>query len=304
MYYKDITLDSGLSRLKWQFPSPGKVITLSRPLPGGSYLHQITKKASIVQWIDYFNLRRASSDYQPWLAISCFKDGLSELLSDGKSKKIAVIHIRTHLSNATAEPTNPLTYLDALSYLSDLGYAIVFAGREKIPQVFQKYNLINYANSPLTSFKHDLKLIHYADIIFAAGSGFAYLPDILDKPYIYLNSWHLGMLMPSRWCICVPTLVRRKEGGFLRFSEQSALFSEASDVGHELFPQEFYSARNASADEILQAVKELLALKDKWTEPTILQEQFRRTIGPENNVTFWGQSRISENFLQRHQDLF
>ena len=73
------------------------------------------------------------------------------------------------------------------------------------------------------------------------------------------------------------------------------------DQGAEVFPKELYEPRNATAVEILQALKELLALKEKPQPLNDLQTKFRfldRTA-----PLSYAHSRCSEFFLNQHQEL-
>ena len=36
-------------------------------------------------------------------------------------------------------------------------------GREKIPKIFKKYNVVDYANSKFSSFVNDIKIFHISD---------------------------------------------------------------------------------------------------------------------------------------------
>ena len=65
-------------------------------------------------------------------------------------KKLALIHVKYHVVNATARPTDPRTYLPAIRWLQEQGYRVVMIGREQMPAEFAALGgVLNYANSPL-----------------------------------------------------------------------------------------------------------------------------------------------------------
>lgn len=296
--YKDITVDCGLSRMKWQLTDNREYYP---PMPGESYLHRISKSEARTQWADYHKRRLKCSDYFPLKGATPDDEDLIRFLN-GDAEKLALIHIRTGVVNATAKPTDPETYLEALEYLVDLGYRLIFVGREKMPEVFRRYQAINYSESNVASFKNDIQLFNLADMAITAGSGISYLADCYDKPYLYLNAWHLDQVTFSRKCIFVPTLVREVSGEFLKFSEQIELYYSLPDVGPEVFPETQYQARNATTDEILAAAQEMISLRENYQERSSLQEQFRQLDS--DGLLRCSEARCSEYFLKKHSDLF
>lgn len=294
--YKDITLDSGLSRLKWQLTDNNEYYL---PLPGQTYLHRISKIDGQTRWTDYYKRRLKCSEYFPLKEATFDNSQLTKFLN-GNTEKLALIHIRTRVMNATAKLTDPETYLDTLAYLSDLGYQLIFVGREKMPEAFRQYGLINYSESDIASFKNDIQLFNLADIAIIAGSGISFLADCYDKPHLYLNSWHLNRPMFSRNCICVPTLVQKPSGELLKFTEQSELYLSITEAA-EVFPAKHYQARNATPDEILMATQEMISLKENYKERSTLQEQFRQLDN--KRMLGYSEVRCSEYFLKKHSGL-
>ena len=297
--YKDITLDVGMSGWKLKLPS-NKAYYL--PVYKSCW-HRISKSEALTQWLYYWKRRSQCPEYFP------MKEGIlpsSQLIKflNGNTEKLALIHIKTNVGNATAKPTDPETYLDALGYLSDLGYRLMFVGREKMPDVFRRYKIINYSESNITSFQHDVQLFNLADIAITAGSGIREIADCLGKPLVFLNSWHLPTMPLYRYCVCVPTLVQKPFGKFLKFREQFELYIRMPlrNEGGEIFPETEYRARNTTSDEILAAVQELMSLKENYQQRSALQERFRQ-LNKISSQTF-SESRVSEYFLNKHIDLF
>jgi hypothetical protein len=73
------------------------------------------------------------------------------------------------------------------------------------------------------------------------------------------------------------------------------------DQGAEIFPKNLYEPRNATAEEILEALKELLVLKEKQKDLTPLQHKFR--LLDLTAPLSYAHSRCSEFFLNKHQAL-
>ena len=293
--YKDIILDSGISRLKWQLDSNGNYIV---PSDGQTYLHRINKKESTKRMFDMFARRAKTEGYYP-LKEADFDSAEVNGFLKGNTGKLALVHIKTNVMNATAKPTEPFTYLDALAYLSELGFRLVFVGREKMPAVFKEFGVVNYSESPIASFKNDLALFNVSEITITGAGGIAYLAAYLDKPNLYLNSWHIKSAGLSRRSICVPALVRRKGGDeYIKYPAQNELYLEATYIEcPEVFPEDRFEARNASVDEILEATKELIALtKKNDLEWTPIQKRFGELINTD--------MRMSDYFLKKWGSLF
>lgn len=300
--YKDITVTCGNSRLKWQLPDD---LNYHKTKFGQHYwyLYQTTRSDEHRQYKEYYKRRLKCKDFFPLLE-SIYINADNELIRflNDKTEKLALIHIKTKKINATIKPTDPNTYLLTLQYLSDAGYRLIFVGREEMPQEFLKYKVINYANSNIATYKHDIQLFKMAELVITAGSGISTLPDCLDKPFLFLNSWHLPLLLFSRKCISVPSLLQDSSGRFLKFSEQINLYNSLHEPKSGAYPDISYEGRNATSEEILKAIQELILLKKNFIERTPLQERFRKlTYG---TPSFWALSRINEYFLQKHIDLF
>ncbi|MFN4284032.1 MAG: TIGR04372 family glycosyltransferase [Alphaproteobacteria bacterium] len=299
MRYRDLTIDGGMSRLKWQLREED--LSYSRPVPGQTYLHQISKEAGLGVWRDYFRLRAATPNVYP-LSDNIGIDADLLAFLGGKAEKLALFHMKQHLSNATGAATEAADYLPAMRYLQTLGYNLVFVGREIMPREFAEIGVLNYAESPLASYRHDLQLFNEASVAVTGGSGIAYLPDCLGVPYVYANSWHIGMPMCSPYCVMTPTLVQESSSGrLLSFTEQAELYWSMPDDGHESFPQGKYRAINADGSEILEAVKEALSLKTEWRPLDELQSRYLKA--DERGLLPVTGARVSAHFVAKHANL-
>jgi putative glycosyltransferase (TIGR04372 family) len=294
--YPDLTLDVGLSRLK-------KIITYKN-LKGTKLTLvnlQITKKDGYQQWLKYLSLRSRSANYLPMIRGRFSSTDLDDFL-DLRGRPLALIHIKNSVVNATAKETDTVTYIPSLIFLKSKGYKLVKFGTEEMPDSFNKLGVVNYPISSLHSFENDLKLIHRSSISIVAGSGVGWLSDVMNKPLVYLNYWHLPTPPYSKNCILVPTLVKKKKGRFLSFKEQSDLYINSKDIGGEYFPAKLYTARNASDDEILAAVRECIAIsKKKNIKLNSLQLRYRELDS--QGYSAYIESRISAYFVNVHKDL-
>jgi putative glycosyltransferase (TIGR04372 family) len=295
----DLRIDCGLSRLKWHYEAERP---LAIPFGGQNYLHQVSKAENLDAWKAYYDLRRRSSDLYP-LREGIGLDGpLLQLLGYDRDRPIALVHLKYHVANATAAPTDPRAYIPAIEWLKNSGYLVVQVGRESMPGEFRALGVVNYAESAIATYRRDLQIFAHAAIAITAGSGIGTIADCVGTPFVYLDSWHVGMPMASRRCVMVPSLVReRASARLLTFREQQELYFALQDDGAETFPAEAYAGRNATADEIVAAVREALALTEREVPLSPLQRAFRELdAGGLGGVT---QARVSNHFLEQHADL-
>ena len=272
------------------------------PRPWQTFLYMDAKSDILSRWRTWYRRRLESNACTPLVTADLSPS--TELLDflGGDISNIALIHIKTNIMNATAAVTDPATYLPAIKYLQSEGYKIVFVGREKMPNEFYDKNILNYSESTIASFLHDLQLFSVATFSITGGSGIAWMADCLRKPVVYLNSWHLFMPPAGDTCVFVPALVQNKHtGAFLTFRQQYELYLHTSAAQGDRFPAERYVPVHASAEEILNATKELEILLRHDTSLSSVQKQFSELLP--NTWLEFAQSRISESFVLRHQDL-
>jgi putative glycosyltransferase (TIGR04372 family) len=293
--HKDLRLDVSTSRLRWHLQDDG---TYQPPPSGQTFFYQITKAENRAAWLRYCDFRQETRTMPPPL-----KEGLTvgptlaEFLG-GNWERLALVHVKYQVVNATARPTDPATYVPAIGWLQDNGYKVVLIGREKMPAEFAALGVLDYANSPIACYRFDLELTAVAKVAITAGSGVAMMPDCMDVPLVYANSWHLGMPLASERCVIVPTLLMdRALDRMLTIAEQCALYWQAEDKGAEIFFTDRYEPRNASSDEILEAVKEALASESA----TVRQQAYSRIILGDDKASIG--SRVSRYFIDRHASL-
>ena len=295
---KELAIDSGVSRLKWQLypPSDKRGVCIS----GKPFHFQFFPLEGNVQVREAYARRLKCADYFP---LSIPVSECASLLQkfDLIGKKLCLVHIKTNVMNATAAPTDPTTYLPALKMMQGLGHTLVFVGRERMPPEFAKLGMVNYSESRHASFKNDILFFQACSVALVGGSGIAFLAQCYNKPFLYLNSWHAGLSPFTESSIFVPCLVKKKGGSYLSFEEQNTLYFKL-DAMDEQFPYSDYIAQNASGEEILEAAKELLSLAHAPKPRSLLQEKYM-SIDQGKGVLEFSMSRISQYFLTQHEAL-
>jgi putative glycosyltransferase (TIGR04372 family) len=293
-----LRIDCGLARGKWQLRTDGKY---NRPPLGQTHLNEISKAENVAQYSAYFALRARTEDKTPLSECVGLDQELQDFLGT-TGRKIAVVHMKFQVINATALPSDPASYEPAIRWLIETGYQVVFAGREPFPSQFGALGVLNYSESSLATYRHDLQLFAASSVAITAGSGIAYLADCMGKPYVYLDSWHLTMAMPSQRCVFVPAIVQdQKTDKYLSLKEQSDLYLRLSDIGGERFPSERYKARNASAEEVLAALQETLSLAEAPAPLSPEQARVHKLLPAAFQPLV--KSRISQFFIDRYTDL-
>jgi len=296
--FKDITLDCGLARMKYMINLENIKNNILLP----KYMSRISRFETEKNWRDWIKLRKETSSYFPF-DLRKLNEGKQKLIKDLnlKKKKTVLIHIKHVIMNALAKKIDPLTYLKALQYLQELEYQLIFVGREKMPEEFNDIEIIDYAGSGLASFENDLYVFYLADFAIISASGAAFFSACLNKPYLYLNSWHIGNINTGKKCIALPALVKDKQGQLLTFLEQIKLYYEYKNPKGEIFPVDKYDARNLEEEEILEGVKELIGLNQNYIERSELQNKFMNFYKPCFNN--YNDARISEFFIKKFKHL-
>lgn len=297
----DITHDAGTSALYWQLPKNGPLVTAR---PWQTYLHMGPKEEAHRLWLEFYRRRSQTPDFVPLkeFGADLLKPDkeLQQFLGEGQ-QRLALIHLKTNVMNATALVTDPNTYVPALQYLVDEGFRLVFVGREEMPPEFHRFSLLNYAQSPIASFLHDLQLFNLADLSVTGGSGIAWIADVLDKPVLYLNSWHMFMPPFTKKCVFVPTLVKSKDGKLLSFCEQYDLHYTGGVEKGDVFPADEFVPVNASAEDALVGLQELVIDLEGKRELTSLQSEFKRLHS--GSWMNYAASRVSDAFVKKYTHL-
>lgn len=298
MFRPDLTLDIGLSNWKHAPLRDQPYVTLGR---GGMLFCKAAWRNTVADMLGHWTRRRESWNYKPWKRRLKLPDYLADAIgADGR--KIACIHIKAWSGNATSAAPAPASYLPALVHLLDRGYRLVFAGREKMPEEFAALDIVDYARGPFASVSNDYRLFRNADFALICGSGIGMIPDVLEIPYVYVNSWHIFFPQPSAYCVDLPALVRKRATGqLLSFSEQTSLFTRREPFEPWDFPVDRAETRLATEDEILAATQEALALTDPLPGKSRLQQ--RADEIDELGFRKVSLCRYSQYFLEKHEAL-
>lgn len=257
----------------------------------------ISKQQNIDQYGKYFSIRQSTSDYRPLISelktnLKLQQRGLMNKLNLKKSEKLALVHIKENIINATAAPTDPENYIPAINFLKKLDFTIIHVGREAYPSCFKKAGVINYSETPYANYENDFILFSMADLCIISSSGISWFPDCMGVKYLYLDSWHLPMQQPSEFCISVPSRVyKASDKKFLSAKQQSKVYLEMADEAGEKFPQNEFHVRNASSQEIVEALRELLD-----HEPLF---EANNPLAPAEHQPYV-KSKISKNFLSHN----
>lgn len=219
-----------------------------------------------------------------------------------QNKKLVCVHIKEIVINAVGEKVDPSSYLETLNFLNKNNYQIFFIGREKFPKIFNDFDIFDYANSNFASFENDFILINKSFLNIICGSGISYIPDTLDKRYLYINSWHIsrpgGIGNKS---LILPSLVKNNfNNNFLSFRDQAIL----ENSGNMFFPQfvnkKKFSIRNISSSELLDATIEII--NDDFNNLDTRQLKFKEEIKNYGWI-YNSNANISKKFVKKYESL-
>jgi putative glycosyltransferase (TIGR04372 family) len=248
---------------------------------------------------EYAKIRSITDEYYPLKNIR--KKLTNELLVLTKKKKYFVIQIKTNSVNATWNPTDPNTYLDAINKMIRNGYSVVFAGREKMPSCFYDAGVVNYSESKYATAKNDYLIVLNSQGVMSSASGFSYIADILDVPLLVLNNWQINSY-PNKRTIYIPSRlqINGRKLGFLEQMEYSYKHGQLRYDNKDISVESI----DASSKDILCAYNELQTIIDANTMhlPSILQNKFKNNLPLE--MTYVAQSNISNTYIEKNQDGF
>jgi putative glycosyltransferase (TIGR04372 family) len=288
MRYPEISIDTGQSSICHSLDKD-----FNLPIP---HSHINTFR---VRQVLYAELRKKTSKFYPLRTVRSLSRSLSEFVG---SHKYIVIQIKDIRVNATFNPVNPQTYCLAIQEFSKKGYRVVFAGREKMPDIFKKLNVINYSESKFASGENDYDLILNASFVIASSSGFCFIPDCLDIPLLSVNNWQINGYI-GRKTIQIPSLLNINNQKIL-FSNQINHFYDLGQIGPDTKAPIGWEVIDASAEDILLASKEMIRLShNNFTDlQTSLQITYN-SLFP-FDLPSKGMSRTSHDFLTKNFDRF
>jgi hypothetical protein len=174
-----------------------------------------------------------------------------------KIKKTVLLHTNSREINANSKCLKPEIYIPLIRYLKKKKYQIIFIGRENFPKIFQKFNIINYANSNIASVKNDFKLFKMSNYSIISASGLSCLPRFMDKYYLYINSWHVHYNTESFRCVYLPVFLTKGKNINLNRQKQLRL------NGKYLNKTDLQYMTRLNGQDLLNGFKELEVLKEK-----------------------------------------
>ena len=195
----------------------------------------------------------------------------------GLSKYI-VIQIKDTAVNGTLHPVDPVTYIKAIQKAKELNYAVIFAGREKMPNSFINEGVINYSESSHASPLNDFLLVLNSVGVISSASGFAFMADIIEKPLLTLNSWHI-VGYPGIKTISIPSRIELN-GRLLTLVQQ---YEFSIQNGQNIHKMDNCVSIDASSQDIYDGFIDMIKFaKNKYYPETIIQKEFKNlfTSGP------------------------
>jgi putative glycosyltransferase (TIGR04372 family) len=152
------------------------------------------------------------------------------------------------------------SYIDAIRYVTEQGGWVIRMGAPKVPALPKMERVIDYARLSDRSPEMDIHLMRTARMFIGTTSGFAYVASSFGIPTAMVNALSsVGLI----WCKNTRFAlkpVRTKEGRLLTQSEVTSEKWRWAFPTHESLTDSGLTVEESSADEILETVKETLAL--------------------------------------------
>jgi putative glycosyltransferase (TIGR04372 family) len=284
--YRYLSFDAGLSDLDH-----------SENINGN---YKLTNAQAFNKYINYFRCIALTSNFYPLVSLHQAK-APRELKKLFNGKPYVLIQIKDKGVNASFGPTNPDSYLPVIQEEIAKGRVVIFAGREKMPALFEQAGVVNYANSNLATAENDYYLIRDAVAVLSSGSGFSVLADVLGVPLLITNVWNF-LWVGSKKTLALPSLISI-DGRELTFIEQYKFALDSGQVFDRNPTNYRLVCRDNTACEIQKAWHELLAGQDNSItdpdSPCCLQQQARQMLL--GTPIAYASSKIASSFLSAHK---
>lgn len=284
--YKNFFLDSAMSSIRFHYQKQSE---------RRSY-NDIAKIYS-----KYFILKKKLNLF-PFLNFSYNSNNLDIFfkINNIKKKEYAVIHIKELEGNGCALRTSPDTYLDTILYLNSIGLKVVFGGRESMPEIFKKLNVVNFANSNFAeSYEDDLNLILNSSFVLGFASGYMNMLDLLNVCGVSCGSWNIIIPTFSIKTVFLPTVLNYENGKKINFQEQIKINNETEG---QFSRTKNIIPVNPTSLEILLSTKQALNKLNVSKDYYLLQEKFKNQF--KKLPIYHSQNLISEQFLKNNIDRF
>ena len=253
------------------------------------------------RYIDYYRIKSANK--KKFYNEAIFKNQshiLRKKLGIKAKDKIVNIHLKNLSGNSCAKKTEPQTYIQTIKYIKKRGYKIIFIGREKMPNIFKKYQIFDYANSQFSNIKNDLLITYTSSFNICFASGIYSLANYLNKPLLYLGSWHLNIQSHYSKCVYFPAVLKlEKNNKYVNYNEQirKVVSDEVVFKGFN-FKKDKIKVINPTSNDILFSFKELENLVLKNYKKTSLQKKFNKKF--KAHPQEYSQSIVSKKFLKKY----
>ena len=297
--YPELTIDFSLSHLNY-FSNKETNSSKFYLLKKFFLKHKLHKDKSeiINNYTSYYKIISKEKNFFPLSDFLNYDNKLKSFI--GTDTKYAVIQIKNITINNTLRATDPKTYVKTIKYLQQKGLKIIFAGREKMPKIFFDLDILNYSEWQGANFKFDMQLIKNSQFVLSSASGFGLLADTMGVPLVWTNFWQIGLQLPGKNTIFIPTLLKEiLSDKFISFKNQCNLFYNHGWVLNELNK---YEPQNADEEDIYEATKESFEIKEKFIQMNENQIKF-------NNIkkdcpSIYCLSRLSNHFAKKYISLF
>jgi putative glycosyltransferase (TIGR04372 family) len=302
LFRPDLVEDAGISSYKFA-PIEGRTVGQRETKDG--YLLYIVEPTTIAQ--DTAELYRRKRETRPLFSLARKFEMPSELENfiAAHGRKMALISHKKiggkdFVGSGAAKSFNPRNYLSTLEHLKDEGYQLVHFGREQYPEIYRAFDVIDYANSSLASFRNDLILASHADFGLFGSSGISWFAEWMDMPFVMVNMWTIDSPPFSDKAVYVPTLAKDLTSGDMVGYEKQLWFRQEHGV---FFPHSVYEATDCSPEDILAATRECLEMERQDDVPfTENQRRYQATVSA-HPTPKQALSRISAAFADKHADL-
>jgi putative glycosyltransferase (TIGR04372 family) len=211
-------------------------------------------------------------------------------------KEYAVIHIKEVEGNSCALRTSPDSYIETIEYLNSIGLKVIFGGREKMPYIFKKLNVINFSNSNFAKdYEDDLCLVRNSSFVLSFASGYANIPDIFRIPNVCCGFWLIQIPPFSAKTVFLPTVLDYFNSQKVSFKEQLEIIYRVK--GNFKMTKNII-AINPSSEQILSSTQQALNKINLNKSYLLLQSRFKNQFNKE--PINYSECQISEIFLREN----
>ena len=191
------------------------------------------------------------------------------------------------------------SYLDAIKFVTEQGGWVIRMGAPTVPALPAMERVVDYARLPDRSAEMDIHLTRTARLFIGTTSGFAYVASSFGIPTAMVNALSSVGLIWSKDTRFALKPVRTREGRLLTQSEVTSEKWRWAFPTHESLSAAGLTVETNTADEILETVKETLALTRNGPQAhdSPWLEAWRRSV---TIPGFYGAGLPSAYFLEKY----